>query len=105
MIVVGGKTSANTRELVRLCAEIENRPTLFIGSAAEMGGSEWLFDGARTVGITGGTSTPIEDLAAVARRLIEIAGSDETRGRVEAIVAEALVSGSSRPHRTTSLAS
>jgi (E)-4-hydroxy-3-methyl-but-2-enyl pyrophosphate reductase len=105
MIVVGGKTSANTRELVRLCSEIEGKPTLFIGSAAEMTGTDWLFEGARTVGITGGTSTPIEDLTAVARRLIEIAGSTEAKAACEAIVAEALAGGSSRAHRTTSLES
>jgi (E)-4-hydroxy-3-methyl-but-2-enyl pyrophosphate reductase len=103
MIVVGGKTSANTRELVRLCSEIEGKPTLFIGSAAEMTGTDWLFEGARTVGITGGTSTPIEDLTAVAHRLIEIAGSEGARSRREAIVAEALAGGTAKAHRTTSL--
>jgi 4-hydroxy-3-methylbut-2-enyl diphosphate reductase len=105
MIVVGGKTSANTRELVRLCSEIEGKPTLFIGSATEMSGSEWLFEGATSVGITGGTSTPIEDLAGVARRLIEIAGTESARSRAEAIVAEALAGGSARAHRTSSLVS
>ena len=38
-----------------------------------------VFDGRRIVGVTGGTSTPIEDLRDVARRVLEIAGTPGRR--------------------------
>jgi 4-hydroxy-3-methylbut-2-enyl diphosphate reductase IspH len=39
------------------------------------------FDGARIVGITGGTSTPIEDLRDVTRRILELAGTEDAAAR------------------------
>ena len=39
-----------------------------------------LFEGRRTIGVTGGTSTPIEDLAAVAQRIYALAGTDVCPG-------------------------
>ena len=103
MVVVGGKTSANTRELVRLCAEIEGRPTLFIGSPTEIEQHRAFFDGQTRIGITGGTSTPIEDLVAVAKTIIEQAGSPVAQANIATILTEAIAASASRPHRTTSL--
>lgn len=102
VIVVGGKSSANTRELVRLVEEIEGKPTLFVGSAAEITDPAF-FAGHVTIGITGGTSTPIEDIAAVARRVIELAGTTAAQSEVEVLVTEAMAGGTARAHRTTSL--
>jgi 4-hydroxy-3-methylbut-2-enyl diphosphate reductase len=102
VVVVGGKRSANTRELVRLVGEIEKRPVLFVGSADEIIDPAF-FAGHTAIGITGGTSTPIEDLAAVARRVIALAGTVEAKGDVERLVAAALAGGADRAHRTTSL--
>ena len=103
MVVVGGKTSANTRELVRLCAEIEGRPTLFIGSPTEIEQHPSFFNGQTRIGITGGTSTPIEDLVEVAKTIIEQAGSPVAQANIAAILTEAIAASASRPHRTTSL--
>ncbi len=55
MVVVGGYNSANTRNLVQLCAETET-PTYHVESAAELNPS-WFPKGA-LVGITAGASTP-----------------------------------------------
>src|SRR5918997_144903 len=74
MVVVGGRNSANTRELTRLC-HIAGRYVLQIESERDLTDAA-AFDGARVVGVTGGTSTPIEDLEAVARRIYELAGTD-----------------------------
>src|SRR5918997_6961128 len=88
MVVVGGRNSANTKELTRLC-QIAGRPVLQIESAVDLTDSG-VFGDARVVGVTGGTSTPIEDLEAVARRIYELAGTDETRGRAPELAREAL---------------
>lgn len=55
MIVVGGKNSANTSRLAKLCREKE-KTTYHIETASELK-SRW-FKGIRSVGVTGGTSTP-----------------------------------------------
>jgi 4-hydroxy-3-methylbut-2-enyl diphosphate reductase len=67
MVVVGGRSSANTKELTRLC-EISGTPAIQIEGAKDLGDATD-FHGAHVVGVTGGTSTPIEDLHAVARRV------------------------------------
>src|SRR5918997_2946093 len=59
MIVVGGRSSANTRELTRLCG-IAGTPAIQIESVRDLTDAS-VFDGRRVVGVTGGTSTPIED--------------------------------------------
>ena len=102
VVVVGGKKSANTRELVRLIDEIEQKPVLFIGSAAELTDPSF-FAGHAVIGITGGTSTPIEDLAAVARSILALAGTAAAQADAEALVTAALTAGTARAHRTTSL--
>ncbi len=55
MIVVGGKNSANTTQLVRLCASMPVK-TYHIETAGELK-QEW-FRGINKVGITAGASTP-----------------------------------------------
>ena len=65
MVVVGGRSSANTKELTRLCG-IVGTPAIQIEHAADLDDAS-VFDGKKVVGVTGGTSTPIEDLRDVAR--------------------------------------
>ncbi len=55
MIVVGGKNSANTQKLARLCADT-GTPTYHIETAGEIN-RKWL-SGMELVGITAGASTP-----------------------------------------------
>ena len=70
MIVVGGSRSANTKELTRLCGIVGTR-AIQIESVRDLGDPS-AFAGATHVGVTGGTSTPIEDLEQVARRVAEL---------------------------------
>src|SRR3954449_8288620 len=72
MVVVGGRSSANTKELTRLC-RIAGTPALQIEGAKDLVDPE-PFHAVRLVGVTGGTSTPIEDLRDVAERIYRIAG-------------------------------
>ncbi len=64
MVVVGGRHSANTKELTRLCS-IAGTPALQIENAGDLDDPA-PFEHAGVVGVTGGTSTPIEDLRDVA---------------------------------------
>jgi len=101
MIVVGGRSSANTKELTRLC-EIAGTPAIQVEGVRDLGpGTD--FGSARIVGVTGGTSTPIEDLHAVARHVLEIAGSRDARGRAAELAAAALAAAATPAGRTTSL--
>ena len=101
MVVVGGRHSANTKELTRLC-EIVGTPVVQIEGASDIADGS-AFDGARTVGVTGGTSTPIEDLEVVARRILEVAGAPSIAGREAELAAEALAAAATPAGRTTSL--
>jgi 4-hydroxy-3-methylbut-2-en-1-yl diphosphate reductase len=65
MLVVGGRSSANTRRLVELCSPLT--PTHLISEAGEIL-PEWLA-GKKRVGITSGTSTPEETITEVVDRL------------------------------------
>ena len=65
IIVVGGKNSANTRELVNL-AKMQGRNAYHIESAEELR-PEWLRGEAR-VGLIGGCSTPMDTLIEVKER-------------------------------------
>ncbi len=69
MVVVGGRSSANTKELTRLC-EIAGTAAIQIESVRDLTDPD-VFADARVVGVTGGTSTPIEDLRDVAERILE----------------------------------
>ncbi len=101
MVVVGGRHSANTKELTRLC-EMVGTPVLQIDTPADLGDPD-TFGEARIVGVTGGTSTPIEDLEVVARRVLEVAGAPSVRGREEELAHLALESAATPAGRTTSL--
>src|SRR4029078_12700992 len=101
MVVVGGRNSANTKELTRLC-EIANKPVIQIEGAFDLtDGSD--FGTARVVGVTGGTSTPIEDLEAVAERVFAIAGTQDRQQRAAELAHAALTEVSEPPYRSTSL--
>ena len=103
MVVVGGRSSANTKELTRLCG-IAGTPAIQIEGYRDLtdAGS---FKGVRVVGITGGTSTPIEDLHAVTRRILELAGTPDARARADELATAALSEAATPAGRTTSLPS
>jgi len=101
MVVVGGRNSANTKELTRLC-EMEGRPAIQIEGPRELTDAG-AFDGARVVGVTGGTSTPIEDLQAVAERIFALAGTDGVRPRSAELAQAALTAVAEPAYRSTSL--
>lgn len=69
MIVVGGRNSANTNRLAEICREIQPR-TLHIEVASEID-TGWL-DGAESVGVTSGASTPNWVIEEVLEKIEEI---------------------------------
>jgi 4-hydroxy-3-methylbut-2-enyl diphosphate reductase len=101
MVVVGGRNSANTKELTRLC-QIAGTPVVQIEGAGDLDDA-LVFAAARVVGVTGGTSTPIEDLERVAQRVYELAGTDETRLVAVEKAREALTAVAEPAYRSTSL--
>jgi (E)-4-hydroxy-3-methyl-but-2-enyl pyrophosphate reductase len=101
MVVVGGRNSANTRELTRLC-EIAGKPAIQIENAADLTEAA-AFDGARVVGVTGGTSTPIEDLEVVAARIYELAGTRQARTNAADLAHAALSAVAEPAYRSSSL--
>jgi 4-hydroxy-3-methylbut-2-enyl diphosphate reductase len=101
MVVVGGRSSANTKELTRLCG-IAGTRAVQVEGVRDLADPA-VFDGARIVGVTGGTSTPIEDLHAVTRRILELAGTPSARQNAEAIATAALSQAATPAGRTTSL--
>lgn len=70
VIVVGGRSSNNTRELVKTCERYCGR--VHHVQTEEDVRAEWL-NGASVVGVTAGTSTPDEVIDAVESRIREIA--------------------------------
>jgi 4-hydroxy-3-methylbut-2-enyl diphosphate reductase len=78
ILVVGGKNSANTRELVNL-ARMQGRDVYHIESAAEVR-PEWLV-GEDTVGLIGGCSTPMDTLLEVKQR-VESIGAERSAAAV-----------------------
>jgi 4-hydroxy-3-methylbut-2-enyl diphosphate reductase len=103
MVVVGGRSSANTKELTRLCG-IAGTPAIQIESVRDLDDPA-PFDGRRVVGVTGGTSTPIEDLHAVAQRILEIAGTPDARTSAGDLADAAFALAATPAGRTTSLPS
>jgi len=101
MVVVGGRSSANTKELTRLCG-IVGTPAIQIESVRDLTHAG-VFAKARTVGVTGGTSTPIEDLHAVAQRILELAGTAAARREAAHLADEAFALAATPAGRTTSL--
>ncbi len=71
MIVVGGKNSANTTQLSRLCSSLSVR-TYHIETDQELE-KGWIAD-AQTVGITAGASTPDWIIKEVENRIRHIGG-------------------------------
>jgi (E)-4-hydroxy-3-methyl-but-2-enyl pyrophosphate reductase len=102
MVVVGGRRSANTKELTRLC-EIAGTPAIQIENARDLV-DPGTFEEARVVGVTGGTSTPIEDLRDVVERIYSIAGTAEMQARAPEAARAALEEAATPAGRTTSLA-
>ena len=68
MIVVGGRISANTRELHELCNKFTE--SHWIETADELK-EEW-FEGKENVGVTAGASTPDNDIQAVVQRIRDL---------------------------------
>ena len=101
MVVVGGRSSANTKELTRLC-EIGGTHAIQIENVRELQDPS-VFEGKRIVGVTGGTSTPIEDLRDVTQRILEIAGTPEVSARAADLALDALSRAATPAGRTTSL--
>lgn len=71
MVIVGGKNSANTTQLAKLCASL-SVPTYHIETKEELL-DEW-FAGAKIVGITAGASTPEWIINEVHERIKHIGG-------------------------------
>ena len=69
IVVIGGRHSKNTKELVRIAEE--SKRTIFVGTAAEL--DPVSLAGLRKVGVTAGASTPDYDVEAVVERLRAIA--------------------------------
>jgi len=104
MIVVGGRSSANTKELTRLCGIVGTR-AVQIENARDLDDAS-VFDGVSVVGVSGGTSTPIEDLRDVAERILAMAGTDGpdgTKAHAAGLAHAALDSAATPAGRTTSL--
>ncbi len=101
MVVVGGRSSANTKELTRLC-QIAGTPVLQIESADDLADAS-AFGDAQVVGVTGGTSTPIEDLQVVTRRIYELAGTPEARENAAELAASSLGRVAASTYRTSSV--
>jgi len=72
MVVVGGRSSANTKELTRLC-EIAGTAAIQVESVHDLSDPA-PFASATIVGVTGGTSTPEVDLEEVRDRIYALVG-------------------------------
>src|SRR3954451_21267183 len=103
MVVVGGRSSANTKELTRLVG-IAGTTAMQIESVRDLEDAA-PFKGKRVVGVTGGTSTPIEDLHAVAKRILELAGPRDAAKRAEELADAAFAAAATPAGRPTSLPS
>ncbi len=101
VVVVGGRNSANTKELTRLVG-IVGKPAVQIEHARDLEDAA-MFEGHASIGVTGGTSTPIEDLEAVAARIYELAGTPETKADAIERAHRAVTDVAEAPYRTTSL--
>jgi 4-hydroxy-3-methylbut-2-enyl diphosphate reductase len=101
MVVVGGRSSANTKELTRLCGIVGTR-AIQIESEGDLTDASVFFD-AEIVGVTGGTSTPIEDLRCVAERILRLAGTAQAAAAAEELATAALMVAATPAGRTTSL--
>ena len=73
MVVVGGRHSANTKELTRLC-QIGRHAGRSRSRTPATSRTPRRSRAPASSGVTGGTSTPVEDLREVAERIFAIAG-------------------------------
>jgi 4-hydroxy-3-methylbut-2-en-1-yl diphosphate reductase len=80
VVVIGGAHSNNTHELVTTCARF-CRQVHHVQIAADLR-AEW-FEGAGTVGITAGTSTPDTEIEAVEQWLARLAASVAVPGATQ----------------------
>jgi 4-hydroxy-3-methylbut-2-enyl diphosphate reductase len=78
VVVVGGRNSNNTRQLVARCEE-KGIPAYHVQSAADLR-PEW-FDGLHTVGLTAGTSTLDATIHEVHRALLRIGALEACQAR------------------------
>jgi 4-hydroxy-3-methylbut-2-enyl diphosphate reductase len=101
MVVVGGRSSANTKELTRLC-QIARTPVLQVESAADLRDPN-AFGDSEVVGVTGGTSTPIEDLQVVTRRIYELAGTPDAQAHAAELADASLGRVAASTYRTSSV--
>ena len=101
VVVVGGRNSANTKELTRLVG-IVGRPAIQVEHERDLQDPS-VFEGCERVGVTGGTSTPIEDLEAVARRIYELAGAPASQPHARRLAHEAVTAVAEPAYRSTSL--
>lgn len=76
MIVIGGKNSANTKELAMISREMGAK-TYHIETAEEIK-EEW-FDGSQNVGVTAGTSTPSFIIESILKRLNDVQSKVPTK--------------------------
>jgi len=101
VVVVGGRNSANTKELTRLVG-IVGKPAIQVEHERDLQ-DPTVFEGRQRVGVTGGTSTPIEDLEAVARRIYELAGTPGTQPEASRLAHDAVTAVAESAYRSTSL--
>jgi (E)-4-hydroxy-3-methyl-but-2-enyl pyrophosphate reductase len=101
MVVVGGRNSANTKELTRLC-QISGKPVVQIEGANDLADAA-VFDGLHSVGVSGGTSTPIEDLERVAERVYELAGAPHLKDQPATLARAAVTAVAEPAYRSSSL--
>jgi 4-hydroxy-3-methylbut-2-enyl diphosphate reductase len=74
VVVIGGSHSNNTRELVQTCSRFCQR-VHHVQSAADLR-REW-FEGAQTVGVTAGTSTPDDVIDSVELSIAQMTALEE----------------------------
>jgi 4-hydroxy-3-methylbut-2-enyl diphosphate reductase len=101
VVVVGGRNSANTRELTRLVG-IVGKPAVQIEHARDLDDAS-VFGDHTLIGVTGGTSTPIEDLEAVAARIYVLAGTPQAQAAATALAHQAVTAVAETAYRSSSL--
>lgn len=78
IVVVGGKNSSNTKKLARIASRTTQ--VLHIESVLEL--EDFNFDSFKSIGVTAGTSTPLEDVEAVVEK-IRLGGRSHGEGKRE----------------------
>jgi 4-hydroxy-3-methylbut-2-enyl diphosphate reductase len=74
MVIVGSRSSANTRELKHLCATYNER-TIHVENASELDMA--MFEGVQEVGVASGLSTPPHLVEEVVAHLYQASGSPD----------------------------